>query len=415
MSMFAMAMLVFLVISQAVLVFASETCAAHDASCHAKPPDVDSFIQVGVASARKKVQNLHLTTDCFKHGEVYGRPAYGSCGEATVVKVFGLLEATDWAKDHFTWNDNNTIVSNSAVTSAEACQQQCQDTDECEYFTYTTSEFVVPGFRGMCILQGAVDCAQGYGSIAGPDKVSGPRSCDDGASLAQSSTDLVRAKKAQPAEEFRAADTQSVRVLLNTALRKGYLAFPNPKPCEEFSLEQLRGLHKLVLELRDPELLSAQLGTRREPRHLSMTSLLAEVSADEQYIGQHPEAAEALRDTLRDGACAEIAMQWVHLLSTEGRAKLAQTSMPLLPIKGVTEHSPVLLQTGHHSNVNRLGQQLSCQMPPECPCYWSSSLSLAESGHLDPDMTMQQHRSTANTSEQKENFEASLVRKSGDC
>jgi len=76
-----------------------------------------------------------------------------------------------------------------------------------------------------------------------------------------------------------------------------------------------------------------------------------------KYVREHPEVEQALRD----GKCAEVAMQWVHHLSEDARRALSTKRLPLLADKGTAEHSPMLINGGHHHVAKKLASQITCQ------------------------------------------------------
>merc|ERR1719203_129557 len=124
--------------------------------------------------------------------------------------------------------------------------------------------------------------------------------------------------------------------------------------CDQFTLTQLSDLQKTFLELRSPELLTQDL---RAPRHTSMHTLVEEIAEEAKYVEMYPEVEEALRD----GKCAELAMQWVHHLSEAARGTLSDVPVPFLANKGTAEHAPKLIRGGHHHVVKKLTSQVTCQ------------------------------------------------------
>jgi hypothetical protein len=170
-----------------------------------------------------------------------------------------------------------------------------------------------------------------------------------------SASDLQRSQRFVPRDAFRGEDHAAIRSKLNGALRQGTAAMPTHAACEDFTLLELSRLQTLMFEHRSPELFTTDI---RAPRHASAQSLQEEIVAEADYAKKHPEAFEALRD----GKCAEIAMQWVHHLEDESRSKLAEVKLPLLPAKGTREHAPELIRKGHHGVVNKLRSTVTCQI-----------------------------------------------------
>lgn len=170
-----------------------------------------------------------------------------------------------------------------------------------------------------------------------------------------SASDLQRSQRTVPRDMFRGANHAATRSKLNSALRKGVAAMPRHGPCEDFTLSELSELETLLFEHRTPELFTTDL---RAPRHATAASLCQEITAEAEYVKKHPEVFEALRD----GKCAEIAMQWVHHLEDKTRKVLATSKLPLLPERGTAEHAPELIRNGHHGVVQKLTSKVTCQI-----------------------------------------------------
>jgi len=168
-----------------------------------------------------------------------------------------------------------------------------------------------------------------------------------------STNDLLRANRAVPRDHVRANDPAAIRSKLNTALLSGPVAMPQATACEDFSLEELAKLQVALFAERSAELPMPGL---RAPRHSRAAELDAEHKGDAEYARKYPEVLPALRD----GRCAEIASAWVHQVSEDMRGSFAKTKLPLLANKGTAEHSPDLIQGGHHHIANRLVSQVTC-------------------------------------------------------
>jgi hypothetical protein len=125
--------------------------------------------------------------------------------------------------------------------------------------------------------------------------------------------------------------------------------------CEDFSIKELSELEAQLFEHRSSELFTSDL---RAPRHSTAKSLQDEIAEEAKYAEQHPEALQALRD----GKCADVAMQWVHHLDSEARAKLGKLRFPLLPEKGTASHAPDLLRGGHEVVLQKLASKVTCQI-----------------------------------------------------
>jgi len=168
-------------------------------------------------------------------------------------------------------------------------------------------------------------------------------------------SDLKRSQRAFPQEMFRGGDHAAVRTKLNNALRKGSIAMPRNAPCKDFTLPELSKIELMLFEHRSPDLFTSDL---RAPRHSTIESLQKEIAAEADYVEKHPEVFQALRD----GKCADIAMQWAHHIEEKSRAKLSDTKFPLLAEKGSAEHSPELIRNGHHGIVKKLVSKVTCQV-----------------------------------------------------
>jgi len=166
--------------------------------------------------------------------------------------------------------------------------------------------------------------------------------------------DLQRAHRSTPRDSLRGENPAAIREKLNGALQQGSLKMPQGTPCEEFTLTELANLQKTFFALRSPELLTQDL---RAPRHLSMSALLEELENERMYAELHPEVEEAIRD----GKCAELAMQWVHHLSEDARGVVSKERLPLLAKKGTAEHAPELINGGHHHVAKKLASKVTCQ------------------------------------------------------
>lgn len=182
-----------------------------------------------------------------------------------------------------------------------------------------------------------------------------------------STDDLLRANRAVPRDHFRANDPAAIRKKLNAALQSGSMAMPQATACEDFSLEELAKLQVAFLNQRSAELPMPGL---RAPRHSSAAELEAEHREDAEYTRKYPE----VRAALRDGRCAEIASAWAHQVSEDTRGSFANTKLPLLANKGTAEHSPELIQGGHHHIANQLASAVTCAVghsaQPESRTTW---------------------------------------------
>jgi len=168
-------------------------------------------------------------------------------------------------------------------------------------------------------------------------------------------SDLMRAKQTKPAAHFQGGDHAEIRVKLNDALKHGVAAMPAPTECKQFSLGELHDLEQRFFHLRSPELFTTDL---RAPKHTTLESLVAEVQMELAYVEKYPEVFEAVRD----GKCAEIAMQWVHHLTAEVRSGFTNDKLPLLAGKGSHDHAPELLRKGHTDVAKALASRVTCQV-----------------------------------------------------
>lgn len=168
-------------------------------------------------------------------------------------------------------------------------------------------------------------------------------------------SDLERAQQRAPRAEFTGQNHKEIRGKLNAALRDGALAMPQATECAAFSLNDLVKLEEELFHASSPELFTTDL---RAPKHLTLESLRRAAAEDLQYAAAHPEVLAAIRD----GRCAEVAMQWVHHLREDARAVLGGRPLPLLADKGTQEHAPDLIRDGHYEVVRQLVNKVTCQV-----------------------------------------------------
>lgn len=169
--------------------------------------------------------------------------------------------------------------------------------------------------------------------------------------------DLDRAHAALrfPRTHLRAATPEAIRAKLNQQLiSSSAVKMMSYSACNDFSLEELNALLLQLNQYKHHDLASVP---GREARHMNNVSLLSELKREMFDLAASPH----IEEPIRHGKCHEIAMQWVHHLDSNARAKLAHLRLPLLPIKGTHEHAPELLRGGHVETLRVLAQQTSCQ------------------------------------------------------
>ena len=176
--------------------------------------------------------------------------------------------------------------------------------------------------------------------------------------------DAARAAKVLPAAPFTASGAAEIRLTLNKHLSTGELAMPLNKPCEDFTLAELAQLQRAVLCQAEPELVTLAGGSSsaRAPVHTAETldaqhaSDAADVAADQ---------SSTIAEAVRDSRCHSLAMAWVHHLSEDGRESFSNTTMPLLPLKGLQEHTDAL-KAAEPSTASRvlgnLSSAVTCQV-----------------------------------------------------
>jgi len=140
--------------------------------------------------------------------------------------------------------------------------------------------------------------------------------------------DLARARRPKPSLPFLGESFGHAMRKLNGLLTKEEGL--RVRPCQEFSLEEVHAAQRLLFHARSAELHGVyhQANDTRRMAHSSLSQLDAEHG---EHAGIATEAPE-LAAKLRDGACHEAVMWYVHHLSAEARDKVKDLlTLPLLP------------------------------------------------------------------------------------
>merc|ERR1711972_129701 len=102
--------------------------------------------------------------------------------------------------------------------------------------------------------------------------------------------------------------------------------------CVDFSLPQLHDMQRLLFDARTPELdrIYHERGDTRRMAHANITSLEVEQERHAKLQAENPELAAKVRD----GACHEMVMWYIHHLSASARNEIkSELVLPLLPEK----------------------------------------------------------------------------------
>lgn len=179
-------------------------------------------------------------------------------------------------------------------------------------------------------------------------------------------SDARRAARALPTPQFTASGASQIRRLLNTQLTTGALAMPSSKPCESFSLEQLAQIQLEMSCHTDPALVSLAGGASGLRAPQTNPALARQHAAD--HADAAADSTGAVAAAVRDARCHGITMSWVHHLAEVGRAAMSNHTLPLLPEKGLEEHSLALENSGIESAgrvLGNLSKAVTCQIGHE--------------------------------------------------
>lgn len=153
--------------------------------------------------------------------------------------------------------------------------------------------------------------------------------------------DAARASKVLPSASFTASGATQIRRMLNKHLLAGKLAMPLNRPCEEFTLDELAELQRIVLCQAEPALVTLAGGSS-SARALLYTAETLDAQHASDAADVASDLSSTIADAVRDARCHSLAMAWVHHLSEDGRSSLSNNTMPLLPEKGLQEHTEAL-------------------------------------------------------------------------
>ena len=157
-----------------------------------------------------------------------------------------------------------------------------------------------------------------------------------GGAHALSASDMRRAAQQVPRDAFRGLGRADTNRVLSRALRRAAAeASGATKPCEEFSVEALIDVKRVLFAARDPELerVYAQAGDAR--RLATFGSEADSLPQLERLWAQELALladAPHLRDAARDAKCYEAAMWFTHHVPAAARPEVAHAvALPELP------------------------------------------------------------------------------------
>eukprot|EP00192_Tetraselmis_astigmatica_P003252 CAMPEP_0117651702 /NCGR_PEP_ID=MMETSP0804-20121206/2236_1 /TAXON_ID=1074897 /ORGANISM="Tetraselmis astigmatica, Strain CCMP880" /LENGTH=536 /DNA_ID=CAMNT_0005457703 /DNA_START=621 /DNA_END=2231 /DNA_ORIENTATION=- len=186
--------------------------------------------------------------------------------------------------------------------------------------------------------------------------------------------DLARAHQRIPRDAWRGSDFAHMSQVLTAKLSNaGHLV----RPCEEWSVKELKDLQKLVFSLSDPALLAVydEVGEPRRQRFASLTELEAHWQKLEAggVAASSPSTGWEVR---RDGLCHEAVMWFVHHLNSDTQRRLVSLghNLPSLPMHSHSSLVPPEEEAGEVGGIGAGGgsgedaairaeyaQQVSCQ------------------------------------------------------
>jgi hypothetical protein len=169
-----------------------------------------------------------------------------------------------------------------------------------------------------------------------------------------STTDLRRAKQAKPGPVFAGSNFLESMQVLNKALKT---SATNTKSCSAFSLAELHEVRARLLEARAPQLdaVYRAAADTRSMAHEDAKSLQEEHEMNLALSAARPD----LQAKLRDGACHETIMWFVHHLTESARQEIGNTvTLPLLPEQ--QHHEPKQDDSEAADVHKRYDEQISC-------------------------------------------------------
>lgn len=223
----------------------------------------------------------------------------------------------------------------------------------------SAEDFEKPNW-GLCIPVGADDVEAFFGHKVTEDHVWFPDFRQRAHFLPlvkPGARDLTRAKRPKPSAAFLGETFGAAMRKLNAALRKDVEL--QVRECSEMSLQEVHYVQRRLFHARSPELHGVyhEANDTRRMAHASLAELDAEHANHRSLATEEPWLAAKLRD----GACHEAVMWYVHHLSSDARAELrdAALTLPLLP--EALHEAP---SAPHHEREQRAHgrytQQVSC-------------------------------------------------------
>merc|ERR1712137_91590 len=184
-----------------------------------------------------------------------------------------------------------------------------------------------------------------------------------------STRDLQRGKRPKPSSAFLGKSFQDAMEKLNEALLKE--SDLKTRRCSEFSIEELHHMQRWLFDARSPKLNSiySQRGDTRRMAHVNITSLESEQAKHVKLYKDSPDLAAKVRD----GACHEMVMWYIHHLSASAREEVKKSLvLPLLP-QGLHAEPPASAPPTHKDTHSRYMEQASCAV-----CHVSTNAGLLQ-------------------------------------
>jgi hypothetical protein len=181
-----------------------------------------------------------------------------------------------------------------------------------------------------------------------------------------SNTDLRRAKQAKPGPVFAGGNFMESMQVLNGVLRRSAAKTRN---CSAFSLAELHESRARLFAARAPQLdaVYRAAADTRGIAHVDAKSLAEEHEMNLALSASRPD----LMTKLRDGACHETVMWFVHHLTESAREEIGNTiALPLLPEQ--QHHEPEQDDAEAVDVHKRYNEQISCAI-----CHVSVPSSIA--------------------------------------
>ena len=169
--------------------------------------------------------------------------------------------------------------------------------------------------------------------------------------------DVQRAHQPLPAASFTASSRTPIASLLNHHISRTI----DTRPCASFSLQELDLLAETLLGARD-ERLETIYQAAADTRSLRHNSTGWSYETARAVAGG---ASMQMRDRLRDGKCAELAMIWVHHLAQSAQQTLV--NLFKMPQMSLLEQTEEIAQNSSHFWIEQVvRKQISCAI-----CHYS--------------------------------------------